>query len=303
MHKWGTPGHGDDSRPPVVRPPDRLAAGVALLGVVMMVGAAVAAVWAALTLNPHLLDPIFPPAAPTPRALVAVPTVRSTAAPTAVPSATSPASVAASPTPMPAVARNFVQLVRDPALSYHADVSMTLTSQTGDAGTVTMSIDQSGSDLSITEVEHLAGSRAQKTHEVIKSGVVYTRVAGQSWRHNPNAQLPTAPYAFADLTFDGIKYRGPESHGGRTLDHVQVSTSYSSLSPLGANGAQTDCRFANAWTDFWLRNDGTPVSSHLQFSCTVTQGGQSTLLNVSMTTQFSKVNAPITITAPRKSGD
>lgn len=303
MRKWANPGHIDDAPPQVPRPPDRLAAGVALLGVLMMVGAAAAAVWAALSLNPHLLDPIFPPASPSPLALAtASPIPLTTPAPSGSP-ATSPPTTVASATPLPAVARDFVQFVQDPALSYHAEVTASLRSQGASAGSVTISIDQSGSDLAITNVQHLAGSRAQTSREVIKNGVVYTRISGGSWKRDPNGQLPTAPYAFADLTLDGIQYLGRESHGGKMLDHIQVPTSYSSLSPLGADGTQTDCRLANAWTDFWLRSDGAPISGHLQFSCTVTQGGQPVQVDVSMTTQFSEFNKPITIAVPGKHRD
>jgi len=304
MHKWANPGHIDDAPPQVPRPPDRLAAGVALLGVLMMVGAAAAAVWAALALNPHLLDPIFPPASPSLPAQVAVPTFPST---TTLPSVAPPTAAGppatASPTPLPAVVRDFVQFIQDPALSYHAEVTASLRSQGASAGSVTISIDQSGSDLALTNIQHLAGSRAQTSREVIKNGVVYTRISGGSWKRDPNGQLPTAPYAFADLTLDGIQYLGRESHGGKMLDHIQVPTSYSSLSPLGADGTQADCRFANAWTDFWLRSDGAPISGHLQFSCTVTQGGQPVQVDVSMTTQFSKFNKPITIAVPGKHRD
>jgi hypothetical protein len=306
MHKWGTPGHGDDAPPPVVRPPDPLATGVAVLGVLMMVGAAVAAVWAALSLNPHLLDPIFPPARPTPLALVtASPIPPTTSAPSvsSVSPATSPPSASTPATPLPDVARNFVQLVEDPALSYHADLTISLQSQGAGTGTVAVSVDQSGSDLAITNVQQLAGGRVRTTREVIRDGVIYTRVAGQSWKRDLNGQLPAAPYAFADLTFDGIGYLGQEPHGGRTLDHIQVPTSYSSLSPLGADGLQADCRFTNGWTDFWLRSDGAPVSSRLQFSCTVTQGGQSAQVDVTIATQFSQFDRPLTITAPGRFGD
>jgi hypothetical protein len=295
MHKWATPGL--DAVPPPPKP-ERAAVGIWLLGVAAMLAALGAGVIAFVALNPDLQRQLFPPSSPTPTAPIAVTSPSPATGPESVPPSTPRPSPSVSQAPLPAVAQAFVRLVQDPNLSYHAEVTASLRSD-GSDGNVTMSIDQSGPDLAITEVQHTPGTHAT-SHEVIKDGVAYTRTSGTAWQRSTGGQLPTAPYAFADLTLEGIQYLGQAPHAGKTLDHILVPTSYSRLSPLGVSGTQTDCRFTNGSTEYWLHADGSPISGHVDFSCTATNGGQSVQIDVSMTIQFSKFDKPITIAVPGK---
>jgi len=271
-----------------------LIAGVAMLVIALVVGGY--EVYDNLTV-------LFPPVGPTP-VTTPRPTTNALAQAAATPSASPSAGASqssgplVSPTASPAPAETtpatlFAAMAVAPNASFHADVVVTVKAQVEGKMTLTLSVDQSGTDLAGTmgvRYRH----RKVTVRMIVKDGTYYAKVNRTAWQVVPNSTTPDSGTLLAPGSAQDIHDLGVESRNGRKLDHLQVD--FTQAPDVANMMSEVGCDTSNYLADFWVKADGTPVSAAFDYACVI--GGES--MTVHATYEFSKFGQSIVIQVPKK---
>ena len=243
----------------------------------------------------------LPPAAPT----VTRPPATALALAAPSPTLTSPSDGPSVPPPTtgplatPDPGALFAATITDRNLSDHVDAAVVVR-EGSQKLTISVALDQDGADLAavLSVKTNIPGLRSNKAHVVVKNGVAYAKDGRHKWvRSSDPSVLDTMNgVAFSGFDLGHIEYVGPETHGGKALQHIRLAT-VPSLTFDTTAMQQLGCPTTGFQMDLWVRDDGTPVSGTMSYSCSPAQGAKAT---ISVTYEWSKVGQPIDIKVPAK---
>jgi hypothetical protein len=245
---------------------------------------------------------LFPPIVPTPvstsrptndaLALATTTPPLPTTAPS--PSGAAPASPTASPAPTEAIpATLFAALAVAPNASFHADVVVTVKAQVEGKMTLTLSMDQSGTDLDGTMVLRY---RHQKVNVriIVKDGKYYGKVNRTAWQLEPTPPTDDFGTLLAPGSAQNVQDLGVENRDGKALHHLQAD--FTQGPEMSGMASEAGCDTADSVADFWVRDDGTPVSAQFDYSCAISGDN----MTGHATYEFSEFGQPIVIQVPKK---
>ena len=216
-------------------------------------------------------------------------------APAPLPPTSAPTNPAPSTTPgANDPAALFAAFIADPQQSYHVETKATA-KQNGQILTITMSVDESGTDFD-GRMTVDGGNQHASARFIVKDGTAYAKAGSKGWVATKNLaslNLPSTGIAFGSIERDTIQFLSREVHNGQTLNHIRALTA--SAAGL-SNPAGTGCQTTDLPWDIWVRDNGQPVSATFDYSCTV---GGSTVTDTA-SYQFTRVGKQVDIVPPQK---
>ena len=242
--------------------------------------------------------------APTPSPTVGV-TPIPTPRPTPRPVRTLPPTAPPSPTPAPtpvvvtpegnAAREGFVKFAGTDRIPFH----LVLTSRVEVLSrpvTIRLVLDISGTGDMAGLLAAKAGDTTETAQVVIVDGREFVRLAGQEW-----AELsgdPTTANPLGEVPLDKVAWVGMDTIGGKALHHLQIDDP----SVVGASNTDktdiTDLDVETGVMDFWVTDDGTPVTAKFLILGTAVARAQATALSIVGRYEFSDVGKAVTIVAP-----
>ena len=246
-----------------------------------------------------LFPPIIPAAPPPPTSHVVAIASPSPTPVTASSPITTPSTEPSSPAPTEATAAAmFASVTTRRGVAYHVDMASTIRAA-GQWLKITMAMDRSGADVTAVMrlTSNVPGVARNTARLVVKDGTAYARVGHHAWQKTTvaAAPLPHDAWAFSQFTMSQIEDVGLETHNGKELHHLRVpyTVDPAAASDLGSMG----CSIGPIPMDFWVRDNGVPVSAQFVFSCSP---GPGLTMHATASYDFSKWGQSVVIQLPKK---
>ena len=259
---------------------------VSMLAVAGCGGAAVASVQP--TPSPTVGVTPVPTPRPTPRPVrTAPPTPRPSPTPVPTPAVLTPEGIAAT--------EGFVAFARNDSVPFH----LVLTSQVEVLSRpviVRLVLDISGTGDMAGQIATKAVDVTDTADLVIVDGRQFVRLAGQDWVELSGGAANANP--LGEVPLDKVAWVGKETIGGKALHKLKIDDP----SVVGASNTDTtdisDVHIDSGVMDFWVTDDGTPVTARFRIIGTAIARNQKTDLSIVGRYEFSDVGKAVTIVAP-----
>jgi hypothetical protein len=241
---------------------------------------------------------------PTPSPTVGV-TPIPTPRPTPRPVRTAPPTPRPSPTPAPtpvvvtaegtAAKEGFVKFAGNETIPLH----LVLTSQVEVLSrpvTIRLVLDISGTGDMAGQIATKAIDVTDTADLVIVDGRQFVRLSGQEWVELSGD--PSNANPLGEVPLDKVAWVGMDTIGGKALHHLRIDDP----SVVGASNTDTtdisDLHVETGVMDFWVTDDGTPVTARFRIIGTAIARNQQTDLSIVGRYEFSDVGKAVTIVAP-----